>query len=161
MLRLLLLCTLSAASSCYVLSAAPRVAAVRRAIARELTVLMLDGELASASDVEVSKVYRDIDVEDAAIAIDALKDEEPVLEDEDPILEGVVQLSRDVTRAECSWLDDDLTAGAVFRVFLGATYGAVAPTAIAVTALHGKESPFFELPRDALKKVPEYVLKPY
>lgn len=62
-------------------------------------------------------------------------------------------LTRPVTRAECPWLDFDYPAGAIVYAYSGATYGCVSPSGRAVTEKDG-ETPFVELPRDALDDCP-------
>lgn len=70
-------------------------------------------------------------------------------------LSGVVQLTRDVSVRECGWLDKDLRCGTRFRVYRGPTYGCISSTGIAVTFIgDDDDGPFFELPRDALRKDP-------
>lgn len=58
-----------------------------------------------------------------------------------------MKLSRDVTKAECPWLDADLSAGTEVYRFDGCTYGCIG-SGIAVTRQPG-ELPFFEVPHDA------------
>lgn len=59
-------------------------------------------------------------------------------------------LMRDVTKTECRWLDRDMTKGQIAFEYIGHTYGVVnTRTGIAVT-LEADQTPFFELPRDAL-----------
>lgn len=59
-----------------------------------------------------------------------------------------MKTTRDVTKAECHWLDSDIPAGTeVFR-YSGCTYGCVG-AGLACTFEKGA-TPFFELPRDAL-----------
>lgn len=59
-------------------------------------------------------------------------------------------LTRDVTVDECPWLDRDLKAGDVLWSYDAYTYGCVSPGGIAVTA-KAAETPFFEVPADAVK----------
>lgn len=59
-------------------------------------------------------------------------------------------LTRDVTQRECPWLERDMTVGETVWTYSGLTYGAVSPTGIPVTA-NPDETPFFELPADALR----------
>ena len=60
------------------------------------------------------------------------------------------ELTRDVTRTECHWLDRDYKAGEHVFEYTGYTYGCVTPSGIAITARPG-ETPFHELPADALR----------
>jgi hypothetical protein len=59
-----------------------------------------------------------------------------------------MKLIRDVTKAECPWLDADLPAGMIVHPYTGCTYGCIG-TGIAVSKERG-ETPFFEVPRDAV-----------
>ena len=61
----------------------------------------------------------------------------------------VLRLKRNVTQRECPWLDRDLPAGTPVFTYYGPTYGVVSPNGIAVT-VKAAESPFFEIPADAL-----------
>lgn len=63
----------------------------------------------------------------------------------------ILVLNRDVTVEECPWLDADLIAGTVVWSYDGYTYGCVRPSGIAVTA-KAAETPFFEVPEDAIGK---------
>lgn len=58
-------------------------------------------------------------------------------------------LSRDVTPEECDWLSRTYKQGETVTEFLGATYGCVSNDGIACS-IDGN-TPFFELPYDALK----------
>lgn len=60
-------------------------------------------------------------------------------------------LTRPVTIAECPWLDADLAEGTVVWSYDNCTYGCVSPGGIAVTA-KAAETPFFEVPEDAIGK---------
>lgn len=60
------------------------------------------------------------------------------------------ELTRDVTPAECHWLDRAFKAGEVVHHYSGVTYGCIG-AGVACSA-DGK-TPFFELPRDALRVV--------
>lgn len=64
------------------------------------------------------------------------------------------RVSRDVTRAECSWLDADVQAGKVVFEYQGCTYGCISPAGRAVS-LVPDTTPFFELPIDALELQPD------
>lgn len=57
--------------------------------------------------------------------------------------------NRLVSRAECSWLDDDVPQGTVVFEYFGCTYGCISPRGTAVT-LVADTTPFFELPSNAL-----------
>lgn len=59
-----------------------------------------------------------------------------------------VRLTRDVTTAECPWLDADLPAGDLLFIYPGYTYGAIRD-GMPLTREPG-ETPFFEVPRDAI-----------
>lgn len=61
-------------------------------------------------------------------------------------------VNRNVTRAECPWLKDDVSAGTEVYEYLGPTYGCISPEGTAVTVVSG-ETPFFELPNTALQPV--------
>lgn len=61
------------------------------------------------------------------------------------------KLTRDVTKDECRWLDRTMAAGEVVHRYDGCTYGCVgAGIACSVDG----ETPFFELPRDAVAPSP-------
>lgn len=58
------------------------------------------------------------------------------------------ELTRDVTQEECHWLSRSFKAGEVVHRYDGCTYGCVgAGVACSVDG----ETPFFELPRNALR----------
>ncbi len=59
---------------------------------------------------------------------------------------------RDVTKAECHWLAETVPAGRVVHRYYGPTYGCIA-SGIAVTD-EPDETPFYEMPLDALKALP-------
>lgn len=61
-----------------------------------------------------------------------------------------LQLKRDVTKEECSWLEKDLKKGDIVYKYTKHTYGAISPTGIACSKEEGKD-PFFEVPVDAFK----------
>ena len=63
----------------------------------------------------------------------------------------ILVLTRDVPVMECPWLDRDLKAGETVWQYDGRTYGCVQPSGIAVTMMKAAETPFFEVPRDAIK----------
>ena len=60
---------------------------------------------------------------------------------------GRLTLSRDVTMAECPWLERDYAKGETVVRYTGATYGCIG-AGVACSETGG--NPFFELPRDAL-----------
>ena len=57
-------------------------------------------------------------------------------------------LYRDVSQAECPWLERDYLKGEVLHEFHGCTYGCTSRKGRAMS-LDG-ETPFFEIPNDAL-----------
>lgn len=59
------------------------------------------------------------------------------------------QLTRDVTKKECPWLDRDFKKGEVVFEYLDYTYGVIGPDGRAFTEVIG-ETPFFELPNDSV-----------
>jgi hypothetical protein len=61
-------------------------------------------------------------------------------------------VTRDITRKECRWLSKDIPAGTVVYDYGGHTYQCISKTGRAVTEVDDTP-PFFELPRDALKRV--------
>ena len=61
-----------------------------------------------------------------------------------------LRMTRNVTQAECKWLDRDLKEGEVVFEYDGHTYGCVTPTGVAVTMQRNK-LPFFEVPGDSVK----------
>jgi hypothetical protein len=65
-------------------------------------------------------------------------------------------LTRDVSRLECPWLDADMVKGQSVWTYEGCTYGCVSSNGRAVSKEEGK-TPFFELPRDALREVKPFV----
>lgn len=62
-------------------------------------------------------------------------------------------LTRNVTKLECPWLDQDMAKGTSVWTYEGPTYGCVSGNGRAVSAVMG-ENPFFEIPRDALSDTP-------
>jgi hypothetical protein len=60
-------------------------------------------------------------------------------------------LTKDVFVIECPWLDRDMLKGEVVWSYEGCTYGCVSSNGRAVSLIDG-ETPFFELPRNALKR---------
>lgn len=65
---------------------------------------------------------------------------------------GVVELTRDVTAAECPWLTQDLPRGQVLRVFTGYTYGSISAKGVAVQDSNHPNGAFVEVPADALRQ---------
>ena len=63
----------------------------------------------------------------------------------------VVTLTRNVTQAECPWLDEDLQVGTKVWIYTGCDYGCISPAGIAVT-VKAAETPFFEVPLDAISE---------
>ena len=60
------------------------------------------------------------------------------------------RLSRDVTTAECPWLDRDFAAGEIVHRYSGHTYGIISPSGVACCDEEGT-TPFYEIPIDALE----------
>lgn len=60
-----------------------------------------------------------------------------------------LSLIRDVLKSECPWLDRDMKKGEVVFNYRGPTYGCIGG-GIACTEKPG-ETPFFELPANALR----------
>lgn len=60
-----------------------------------------------------------------------------------------LSLTRDVLKSECPWLERDMKKGEFVFTYDGCTYGCIG-AGIACTAKPG-ETPFFELPADALR----------
>ena len=60
-----------------------------------------------------------------------------------------VELTRNVTREECFWLDRDYEKGTVMWPWTGGTYGACGDGE-ALTEKPGKQ-PFHEFPKDAIR----------
>lgn len=61
------------------------------------------------------------------------------------------EVTRTVTKTECHWLDQDIEAGTTVYRYDGCTYGCISPGGVAVTA-EPHVTPFFELPRSALRE---------
>jgi hypothetical protein len=61
----------------------------------------------------------------------------------------IYKLNRDVTPKECTWLENTCVKGTIVYEYQGYTYGCVTPGGMAVTLVEN-ETPFFELPVDAL-----------
>jgi hypothetical protein len=58
-------------------------------------------------------------------------------------------LNRDVTKAECPWLDAELKKGASVYRYDGCTYACISGNGVAVTLFEDR-LPFFEIPRNAV-----------
>lgn len=63
------------------------------------------------------------------------------------------ELTRDVTKEECHWLDEDRKKGTIVYEYVGHTYGCISPHGIAVTSNPDGDIPFFELPHTALIRI--------
>jgi len=62
------------------------------------------------------------------------------------------KINRKVTQEECPWLEETFEIGQIVFEYFGYTYGCVSPSGIPVTfALN--ETPFFEIPADALTEI--------
>lgn len=61
------------------------------------------------------------------------------------------RVSRNVSREECHWLDEDVPEGTTVYLYSGPTYGCVSGAGMAVS-LEQDQTPFFELPRTALEE---------
>lgn len=61
----------------------------------------------------------------------------------------VYKLIRDLTPEECGWLPETHPKGEKVFIYHGHAYGCIGPGGVAVSLREG-ESPFFEVPRDAL-----------
>lgn len=59
-------------------------------------------------------------------------------------------VTRAVTRDECPWLPRDIEAGERLFSYHGATYGVITPAGLPVSFTGTNETPFFEVPRDAV-----------
>jgi hypothetical protein len=62
-------------------------------------------------------------------------------------------LTRAVTVEECHWLDRDFAEGEMVYEYTGAVYGCITDSGVACS-LTG-DTPFFELPIDALRRYPQ------
>lgn len=58
-------------------------------------------------------------------------------------------VSRNVTKEECSWLEENIEEGTDVFSYNGCTYGCISHSGIAVSLIEN-EGPFFELPKNAL-----------
>lgn len=59
-------------------------------------------------------------------------------------------VTRDVSKSECPWLPEDLSAGFVVNQFVRCAFGCITPDGTACTFDEGGGYPFFELPKDAV-----------
>ena len=59
------------------------------------------------------------------------------------------ELTRDVSRKECPWLDRDLKKGELVSRYEGVTYGCIGA---GIACSWDGKNPFFEVPRDALSQ---------
>ena len=57
-------------------------------------------------------------------------------------------LTRDVSKKECPWLDNDLKRGSTVYTYDGCTYGVISPSGMAVS--FDGNTPFFEIPLDSV-----------
>lgn len=62
-----------------------------------------------------------------------------------------LQLIRDVTQKECSWLPHTFWEGDWVYEYEGCTYGCITPNGIAITIIPDK-TPFYEIPLSAVYK---------
>jgi len=58
------------------------------------------------------------------------------------------EITRDVTKAECPWLDRDIARGEIVLAYAGYAYGCIGNGA---ACSHDGDERFFEIPRDALR----------
>jgi len=63
------------------------------------------------------------------------------------------ELTRRVTKEECSWLERDYEIGETVFKCVQCTYGCIGPAGMAVTKSSDGDYPFFEIPYDALKEI--------
>ena len=63
----------------------------------------------------------------------------------------MLKLTRTVEPSECDWLDRIYFKNEVVFEYSGCTYGCITPDGIACS--EDGETPFFELPRNAVKQV--------
>jgi hypothetical protein len=64
------------------------------------------------------------------------------------------RVTRDVTPTECPWLERVICRNERVFIYTGHTYGCVGPGGVAVVKQPGSDEPFFELPRNALERMP-------
>ena len=65
-------------------------------------------------------------------------------------LDGTYEVVRTLTKDDCPWLDADIPKGTRVTIFHGHTYGVISRSGVAVTMGAAGDTPFFEVPRDAL-----------
>jgi len=63
-------------------------------------------------------------------------------------------VKRDVTQAECNWLEETMKEGTVVYKCNRPTYGCIGPGGIPVTLKEDGDYPFFELPQNSLTELP-------
>lgn len=61
------------------------------------------------------------------------------------------EMTRTVTKEECSWLKNKILVGTIVYGFIGATYGCITDTGIACTFSADGSGEFFEVPQDAIR----------
>ena len=61
-------------------------------------------------------------------------------------------LNRDIPKSECDWLDRDFKKEETVYEYYGPTYGCISPDGTACTLSKEGETPFFELPTEALSQ---------
>lgn len=62
---------------------------------------------------------------------------------------GTYVTTRDISKNECCWLENDIQSGTTVYRYDGYTYGCVSAAGMACT-FQPNETPFFELPRSSL-----------
>lgn len=67
-------------------------------------------------------------------------------------------VTRNVTKEECPWLDQDIRKGTIVYSYPGYTYGCIGPHGMAVSHEYDT-TPFFELPRVVLEAADETPLR--
>lgn len=67
-------------------------------------------------------------------------------------------LLRDVTQSECSWLECNLKAGWTFWEYTGCTYGCIDTMKGIAATWMTDQTPFFQIPRDAIAELREPTL---
>ena len=65
-------------------------------------------------------------------------------------MKNLLQLTRAVTKSECSWLEHDLDKDEIVEKFTGYTYGVIGPNGAAVLVNRDGWEGFYEVPIDAL-----------
>ena len=63
-----------------------------------------------------------------------------------------LKVTRNVTTKECPWLDETISEGAEVFKYTGYDYGCISSSGTAVGLKDG-ETPFFEIPTDALSEI--------